>query len=108
MNTLSFTPVAAEGSRLSLSSSFVNKQNWGLQSLKHAKSRAPAAIGHGPKKALVTIDNNHTVRVANQRACELFGYESAELTGLSLTALLPPPVYAPEKVCIDFRCCTSE
>lgn len=97
MNTMSFTPLAATGSRLSLNSSLSNKQNWGLGSLKRNNARA-SAVGHGPKKALVTIDNNHIVRVVNQRACELFGYESADLIGVGLSSLLPTPVYAPEKV----------
>ena len=105
MDTISFTPQPADGnastrlsgSRLSLNASG-SKSNWATSSLRR-KSRIPAA-GHGPKKALVTIDKDHTVRVVNQRACELFGYTAAELKGMALSTLVPSLTHTPEKVCV--------
>eukprot|EP00041_Stephanoeca_diplocostata_P020954 m.479571 g.479571 ORF g.479571 m.479571 type:complete len:988 (+) comp21702_c0_seq1:270-3233(+) len=82
----------------------LQQQDWGMRSLNGqfpgAQSRN-VALAHGPTKAVVTINSDGIILVANQRACTLFGFKPSDIVGTKLSQLLPKSAVSTGKVVSD-------
>lgn len=61
-------------------------------------ARRNVALAHGPTKAVVTINDNGVILVANQRACTMFGFKPSDIVGTNLSQLLPKSTATAGKV----------
>eukprot|EP00054_Salpingoeca_dolichothecata_P027677 m.204174 g.204174 ORF g.204174 m.204174 type:complete len:1076 (-) comp26019_c0_seq5:66-3293(-) len=83
LESVSFSTTPTSGAALNHSAS--TSSSWLFQGLA-AEGVAPSL--RNPHKALLTIDQNSTILVANKRACDLFLKSSSDLVGQKLASLI--------------------
>lgn len=86
MDTISFSPL--RGGASATPRPDAREAEWGMRSVIGHRS-STALLAPGPSKSLITIDGSGTILVANQNACELFGFKPSEITKENLNTLLP-------------------
>ncbi|WP_091817904.1 CHASE domain-containing protein [Marinobacter mobilis] len=73
----------------------LSQQNLEAQEVKNRKERAfLKAILESSPDAMVIVDNQGTIKLANQQAQQLFGYSREQLEGHAVEKLIPPQLRA--------------